>query len=347
MRQRLVLLACICWASIWAAVTFAAAPQPLKLAADEWPPFTDVATKPRRAIALVEAALRRGNVRSDFSILKWTSAIALAKKGHFDGMAAIWRTPEREQFLLFSKPYLQNRLLLVARRGTDVSMTSLVPLAGKRLALTNGYGYGEAVNNLAKGDKSVQVIHYDTDADCLRAVLANQADYVLLDELIIHYIYENYKAKAETLIAVGSTPIEEHTLHLALRRDYPGAAQILAEFDRNVERMMNDGSYNVLLDVPWISTDTDGDGNPEYVASSRAASSAAGDPSKTQSGYSIVHAAAPPSNASPTNRAPAYVIDGKSYDSWGDAKGSLHGADSKSSGSDPYKYATGFVLTEF
>src|SRR5690348_11603829 len=111
MRQRLVLLAWICWASIWAAVTFAAVPEPLKLAADEWPPFTDVAAKPRRAIALVEAALRRGNVRSDFSILKWTSAIALAKKGHFDGMAAIWKTPEREQYLLFSKPYLQNRLL--------------------------------------------------------------------------------------------------------------------------------------------------------------------------------------------------------------------------------------------
>jgi polar amino acid transport system substrate-binding protein len=314
--------------------------KPLKLAADEWPPFTDVASKPRRALALVEAALRRGNVRSDFSILKWTSAIALAKKGHFDGMAAIWKTPEREQYLLFSKPYLQNRLLLVARRGTDVSMASLAPLAGKRLALTNGYGYGEAVN----GYENVKVIHYDTDADCLRAVLSNQADYVLLDELIVHYIYENYKDKAEKLLAVGSTPIEEHTLHLALRRDYPGAAEILAEFDRNVERMLADGSYNVLLDVPWISTDTNGDGNPEYVASSRAASGAAGDPSQTRAGYPMFNDSA---HAPSTGRAPAYVIDGKSYDTWGDAKVSLQRVDSARPESDPYRYATGFVLTEF
>ena len=71
-------------------------------------------------------------------------------------------------------------------------------------------------------------------------------------------------------------------------------------------------------------------------------------PSQTRAGYSMFHApAAPPSNASATHRTPGYVIDGKSYDTWGDAKGSLHAVDSTRSGSDPYKYATGFVLTEF
>src|SRR5688572_32905128 len=218
MLVRFAAVTCVVFVLLAAALGAAGTPPPIRLAADEWPPFTDVEGKPRRALALVEAGLRRGSVRTSFSVLKWTSLMSLLSRGNFDGVAAIWKTPEREQTLLFSKPYFQNRLVLVARRGDDVSAAKVAELpAGKRLALTNGYGYSPLVT----GATNVKLVHYDTDADCLRAVLAHQADYLLLDELVVRHLFKQYPDKAQKLIAYGQAALDEHPLHLALRKDYP------------------------------------------------------------------------------------------------------------------------------
>ena len=50
---------------------------------------------------------------------------------------------ERERALLFSEPYLENRLILVARRGSDVSAATLAALKGQTVALVEGYAYGD------------------------------------------------------------------------------------------------------------------------------------------------------------------------------------------------------------
>ena len=316
------------------------APAALRLVSDEWPPFTDVEGKPREALNLVESALLRAGLRSAFSIMSWNIALGRLEKGQLDGSAAIWKSKEREKYLLFSKPYLENRLVLVTRKGMKVSQRSVSELAGQRLALTKGYAYGAAVTQAAK----VQLVYFDSDAECLRAVLKGEADYLLLDELMVQHLFRAYTEKAQKLIVSGAVAIETHPLHLALRKDYPGAAQILADFDRNVERMMEDGTYNVLLHVPWIRKDVDGDGNPDYVASSKVPVGVGNDPSLTHGGYPLF---TPPQRPAGTGKAaPAYVVDGKSYNTWGDAATTLDRA-----GPNPpdgaYKYSTGFVLGAF
>src|SRR5262245_24881769 len=163
-----------------AAGRVAAPPRPLRLVSDVWPPFTDAEGKPHEALDLVKAALLRGGVRSESRIMTWTDALAQLEQGKMDGSAAVWKSPEREKYLLFSKPYLENRLVLVARKGEDVSASSMAALAGKRLALTKGYAYGAAVRQAPQ----VTIVDRDSDADCLRAVLAKEADFLLLDELM-------------------------------------------------------------------------------------------------------------------------------------------------------------------
>jgi ABC-type amino acid transport substrate-binding protein len=337
----LALVACFGVAMFRAELVRAEPPRaPLRLFGDEWPPFTDAEGKPREAIDLVESALLRSGVRSQYTIMNWHEAEQLLEKGHLDGAAAMWKSPEREKYLLFSKPYLENRLILVGRKGENVSQKVVSELSGKRLALTRGYAYGKGVTQAT----DVQYTFYANDAECLRAVLNNQADYLLLDELMVEHLFRAYSDKAQRLIVAGPEAMAIHPLHLALRRDYPGASQIIADFNRNVAHMMTDGSYNVLLHVPWIRKDVNGDGSVDYVASSKITSRGDNDPSMTHGAYSLFN---PPTRPAGTGQpAPAYVIDGKSYNTWGDAATTLDRA-----GPNPptgtYKYSTGFVLGSF
>jgi polar amino acid transport system substrate-binding protein len=322
-------------------VTAPAAPPapPLKLVSDVWPPFTDVEGKPRQAIELVKAALLRGGVQSRFTITTWNEAVASLESGKADGSAAMWKSPEREKYLMFSQPYLENRLLLVSRKGENVSFLKVRELAGKRLALTKGYAYGDEVTRAP----NVQLVVRESDAACLRAVLAKEADYVLLDELLVRQLFDFNATKAEALVAAGAKPIVQYPLYFALRKDHPRAAEIIAAFDKNVKSMIADGTYNTVLHVPWIRADVDGDGVSEYVGSKKTSAKTLPDPSTNNTSYTVFYS----EPGAPTmNRSASYSIDGKTYNNWGDAATTLNRS-GPTKGQGAYKYSTGFVLLEF
>lgn len=323
---------------------------PIRLVSDVWPPFTDVEGNPRDAIDVVESALIRGGQRGEFRIVTWSSAARMLEAGKVDGSPAIWKDPAREKYMLFSKPYLENRLVLVGRKGSDVAAASFEAITGS-LALTRGYAYGDTVTKAEK----LQRVYCDDDAACLRLVLSKRADYLLLDELLVRHLFRLDKARAEKLLAVGQVPLLKRTLHFALRAKYPHAAEIIASFDRNIERMMMDGTYNRVLHVPWVKADVDGDGVDEYVGSSQVVSKADTDPSVSRASYPIFEgssASAPPTPSGgqipdrSVHRAPEYLIDGKSYNTWGDAASAIPGAEVAPQDG-MYKYATGIVLGEF
>jgi len=338
-RRQLLTLVSLATLSLWSSSPAAAPPTPLRLMADVWPPFTDVESKPHEALDLVRGALTRSAVQSKTTIVTWNEGEAALRAGKFDGSPAMWRTAERASYLLFSKPYLENRLLLVTRKGESVAFAKVSDLAGKRLALTKGYGYGDAITKAPK----VVMVYRDSDAECLRAVLAKEADYLLLDELMVRHLYEFYAEKANSLISPGVNPVVRYPVHFALRKDYPNAERIIADFDRNIERMKADGTYNVVLHVPWISTDIDGDGVPEFVTSAKAAPKGGNDPAKNFASYPVFYPEATPPGM---QRTPAYLIDGKSYNTWGDAATTLNRG-GPTAGHGLYKYSTGVVLFQF
>src|SRR5262249_39062066 len=116
-------------------VTVAAQTSQLKLVSTAWPPFTNAPKQPRFALDLVETALGRIGVSAKPPIVSAPQSTPSLLSGLFDGSAAAWKDPERERELIFSQPYLENRLVLVGRHGADVSAKTLPDLKGRRVAI--------------------------------------------------------------------------------------------------------------------------------------------------------------------------------------------------------------------
>ena len=233
----------------------------LQLVSTVWSPFTNPPGQPRFALDLVEEALQRLGIIADTVIVdeaKFTSSLL---SGEFDGSAALWRDAERERVLIYSQPYLENRLVLVGRRGSDVSATALAELAGKRIALVAGYAYGEPVETTAGP------IFVDSQSveDSVAIVLSGEADYTLMDDLVVQYLISNHAEEARTRLAFGSTPLLTRSLHLAIQRSLPDAESIISRFNIELSALMADRSYHRLLHLDWIHADVDGDGLVEFV----------------------------------------------------------------------------------
>ncbi len=111
----------------------------LRLVSTAWSPFTNESGQPRFALDLVEAAFGRIGVTSTTTIVPASDFTSSLLGSRFDGSAAAWKDEARERVLLFSQPYLENRLMLVGRRGDDVSASTFAALKGKKIAIVEGY----------------------------------------------------------------------------------------------------------------------------------------------------------------------------------------------------------------
>jgi ABC-type amino acid transport substrate-binding protein len=240
----------------------AADPVDLQLASDVWPPFTDVRDGQRVAIDLVQTALDRAGISATTTIVDWKDVEAGIRDKKFDGSAAMWRTDAREEILIFSEPYLENRLVLVGRKGADVAATRISDLSGKRVAAVGRYAYGDQI----KGAVGVYFVNSKNDQDSLDKLLGAEVDYMLVDELVVRYMLTYQREDAVAKLEIGTTPLARRSLHFAIRRALPGAEDTIAAFNREIHAMLNEGTYAEILHVGWILFDVDGDGLDELVA---------------------------------------------------------------------------------
>jgi polar amino acid transport system substrate-binding protein len=276
----------------------------LQLASTPWSPFTNAPGQARFAIDLVHAALERIGISADTTIVPDGALTPALLAGRFDGSAALWRDAERELKLVYSQPYLENRLVLVGRRGTDVSAATLAALPGKRIALVEGYSYGEALKST--GGPAYVVAR--SVEESLQKVLAGEADYTLMDELVVQYLLKNYSDEVRARLALGSVALLVRPLHFAVRRDLPDAQSIIDRFDTERRRMIADRSYHRLLQLEWLDADVDGDGRTESIPSSDRAGLNPPDHL-----YELFKASEPLSKPAPTGR---FYLGGQVYEGW-------------------------------
>jgi polar amino acid transport system substrate-binding protein len=280
----------------------AAQSTPLRLVSTAWPPFTNAPKQPRFALDLVEAALGRIGVNSKTVIVSAPQYTASLLSGLFDGSGAAWKDPDRERDLVFSQPYLENRLVLIGRRGSDVSAKALTDLKGKRVAIVDGYSYGQT------SDPSGPTwVRSRGEEDSVNQLLKGTVDYTLMDELVVNYIISNYPKESDTKLVIGSTPLLTRTLHFALSRTRPDAQSIVEQFNAQIRGMIADHTYHRLLRVDWILADVDGDGVPELVPRSDKAGSTA--PMNVYTLFS-------PSSPAETSSKPGFYVGGNIYADW-------------------------------
>jgi ABC-type amino acid transport substrate-binding protein len=233
---------------------------PLMLVSTAWPPFTNPRGQPRFALDLVETALGRIGLTANTTIVGAPEFTSSLLAGRFDGSAAAWKDSERENALIFSQPYLENRLVLVGRSGAAVSAKTLGELAGRRVAVVEGYSYGDAIDRAGP-----LFVRSRSEEDSLAQLLKGGVEYTLMDELVVQYIVSNYPKESGTRLQIGSTPLLTRQLYFAVRRTRGDAQSIIARFDAQLRGMIADRTYHRLLHLDWLRADVTGDGVPEDV----------------------------------------------------------------------------------
>jgi polar amino acid transport system substrate-binding protein len=282
--------------------------QTLRLAADEWPPFTGQGEERHIAQDLVAIALRKAGQDLTVSIGPWERAVSGVQAGKFDGLVAVWRAAERETLLLLSRPILENRIHAVTLHESDIVVGRVADLRDRVVGKVAGYAYGSALENAAIGRK----VSLRNDRDGLKQLLAGDVDILLIDDLSLRYLLEELPVAERDKVRVQAQ-LASRQLHFALLRREATAGDIIRAFDEAIAEMMADGTYNQVLDLPWLLVDSDGDSVHEIVPGRQALDV---DAPPAHQAYPVVGHEQSPDLSSRR----VYLVGGQQYEDWDDAK---------------------------
>lgn len=215
----------------------------LRLAASRWPPFTDTQDRRHLAIDVVEAALQRAGYASKTQIIPGGALPEVLLEGGFDGSPALWRSPDREQVLLFSESYFDNRLVLVGRADSDLSAQSFAELQGKKIGIVENYAYGPELE-AATGPTFIKAA---TLKESLRGLLQGDLDYALADSFVAEQALAESTGAERERLRVGSHALLTRSLHFGLRKDYPDAARTIERFNQALAAFKRDGTLGRTL----------------------------------------------------------------------------------------------------
>ena len=253
----------------------------IMLSNNAWPPFIIEGDKQGTSEKIVCQALERSGWTCAVEVKMWETVLSEARDGAIDGIAAAWRNPGREEYLLFSEPYLTNRIIPILNRDNPVEVTKATDLVGLRVAMVTDYAYGDEIDGLKSQFEVYDA--FDT-LDALRAVRNNGADVALLDELVARNELGNDQFAG---VIMSDNVLAFRDLHFAVSKKHPQAEKVIADFHRAFELMLDDGTVNEILDLDWLATDFGHSGKVDIVMRSGVSLDELSHPSEDGSVYAL------------------------------------------------------------
>jgi polar amino acid transport system substrate-binding protein len=218
--------------------------EPISLASTEFPPYTGERLAGggflTRAIAM---AFERLAYAPTTAFFPWNRALKVVQDGQVDGITAIWRTAEREQWLAFSEPIVSNDIGFYGLAERGLLLRNLPDIKSRRLrvGVVRGYAVPKALLDLKPQFEETQ-----TDAGGLRMLAAQRMDLMLIDRAVAHHLLAEQLASLRSALVWQNIVVESLPLHMALRRDSPRHSQQLAAFNAGLAAIVADGSLAKL-----------------------------------------------------------------------------------------------------
>jgi PAS domain S-box-containing protein len=189
-----------------------------------WPPFSFLDSAGRYSgisSGYVDLVSKRLGIEMipEYDI-SWSQALEKVKKKEIDFLPAVAKTPEREKYLNFTKPYILHPIA-ISTRNDFKAVRDLSDMVGSRVGVVKDY---MTEGLLAEHHPDVKMVAYNSLIDGLQALNEKQIDAFVDNLLAItweidHSNFENLK--------IAATTKYHFELAMGVRKDWPEFIPIL------------------------------------------------------------------------------------------------------------------------
>lgn len=201
-------------------------------------------------IDLANEAARRMGIKIEFKGIDWNSKYDELESGKID---IIWSgfnvTPERKEHVIFTKPYMINRQVILVAKGKGAGIISAADLAGKRVGTQLGSPADGFINQDEKLKNSfARFTTYDNYEHVFEALMAGEVDAVVCDELVVHYEMNRHHDKFDVVEATVGTVTD---IAVGFRKS---DTALRDEFQKVLDEIIEDNTAREIS-LKWFNAD--------------------------------------------------------------------------------------------
>ena len=198
-------------------------------------------------IDIAKEVAKRLSVPVEFKAIDWSSKEAELSSGRID---CIWNgldiTPERQQNMLFSDPYMNNRQLLFVKAGSSVK--DFTDLAGKTVGLQNASTADDNMEKQAEFKKTVTVKKYTDYIEAFIDLENGRLAGVFADEIVGRYYMSKRPGK---FVCIEKTFGSEAQFGIAFRKGNDKLRNLMQE---KINEIVADGT-GAKISEKWFGAD--------------------------------------------------------------------------------------------
>ncbi|MEY8198812.1 MAG: transporter substrate-binding domain-containing protein [Colwellia sp.] len=210
----------------------------------EWPPFTGEKLQNQGVMVdIVKQAFKTSGHDLVVSIVPWDRAMADTKSRQTDVMIGLWYSDKRAKDYLFSKPFLYNRIVFIKRSDDSFEFNGLEGLKGKKVGVVRNYSYNDAFK-ATTNFKKPETSNLQSN---LKKLAAGRIDLTLEDEIVARYILNEELKQLNNKITLTANALDEKSVHIAISRNNPNAAALIAAFDKGIDVLKANGNYEKII----------------------------------------------------------------------------------------------------
>jgi len=201
----------------------------------------------RKIKADISTLQKTGHFNLGLTDLSWEEGVDAIKNKNADMFASVSKTPGREKYSIFTKPYISMPIRIFAR--DDMSyIGNIQNLSGKTIAIANGY----AIHDWLKTNHpTLKLVPVDTPEEGLKAVSNSKVDVFIGNVVIASYYINKFGLK--NVRTAGETPYANNQ-SMAVRNDWPILAKILGKALKSVTKLEHDEIYNRWMSIRFEHT---------------------------------------------------------------------------------------------
>jgi two-component system, sensor histidine kinase and response regulator len=188
----------------------------------------------------------------------WDEFLKMIRSKELDVMLNIVKTEDRQNYLLFTDPYIKNPNIIISTK--DELYTSVEELEGKVVAVPKGFFFQKVFE---RDFPKIELLLLEDSLACLKAVNLHQASAAVSEQAVVQYlISENFLLD---LVISGEVDIDNSAVYeemnIAVRDDWPELHSILIKAMDNITpdelRTIRNRWISTLPDVNQITYSED------------------------------------------------------------------------------------------
>ncbi len=191
----------------------------------DWPPF-DIVSPAGEYSGITPDYLKLLQARTGLNVEpvlfdNWDQVMRAARAGKVDLVGSMGETREREGFLSFTKPYVNNPSVIITRKDQQ-DIAGIASLRGRTVAVETGYFVEES---LKRRHREIRLLKVRTTPEALESVALGKADAYVGNLIVSTYLIDkNYMTNLEVRAPVDFAGGD---LHFAVRKQLPELRGIL------------------------------------------------------------------------------------------------------------------------